>query len=56
MELFKRLFGDCVYVVCHNPKNTVLELSKKHSIAASLNEGVFPYIFTVGGYVRKKYG
>ena len=22
----------------------------------SLNEGVFQYIFTVGGYVRKKYG
>jgi len=21
-----------------------------------LNEGVFPYIFTVGGYVRKKVG
>jgi len=24
--------------------------------STGLNEGVFPYVFAVGGYIRKKYG
>ena len=33
-----------------------VQLYNSYFITAGLNETVFPYVFTVGSYVRKKYG